>query len=217
MCEYNNYKLIFFDWNKTFSYSLFWSQLADPKHERHDWHKNIVNFVFVENKHLIDDWMRAKFDEKYVAKLIFKELGYSEKLILKDLAESCQNMQLVSDEAYDLVTQIRKQGTKCVIATDNMDTFLKYTKPALRLEDYFDDFLVSFENEILKFDVVGDSIPFFDDYLKRNKLTYGDVLLIDDCIDKSGTYDKLGFKVLQIFNQDDFLERLRRLAKYPSG
>lgn len=210
-----NYKTIFFDWNKTLSHSLFWSQLADPKHERHNWHKNIVDFIFVKNRNLIDDWMRAKFDEKYVAKLISKEFGYSENLILKDLAESCRNMQLVSDEVYELIGRIRNNGTRCVIATDNMDTFLKYTKPALKLENYFDDFLISFEKKLLKFDVEENSIPFFDDYLKNNRLTYADVLLIDDRVDKSGTYTKLGFRILQITNSDDFLEKLRRLAGYP--
>ena len=217
MRETNNYKVIFFDWNKTLSHSLFWSQLADPKHARHTWHENIVNFVFVKNKHLIDEWMRAKFNKSHIARLLSEEFGYSEDLILKDLAESCRNMQLVSDEVYGRVTKIRMQGTKCVIATDNMDTFLKYTKPAMRLNDYFDDFLVSFENKVLKFDVSDDSIPFFDDYLKSDGLVYKDVLLIDDCIDKSGTYDRLGFKVLQIFNSDDFLEKLKRLAGYSSG
>lgn len=184
--------------------------MADPKHERRAWHKNIIDYIFVKNRYLIDEWMRAKFDERYVAKLISEEFGYPDNLILKDLAESCQKMQLVSDEVYDLVAQIRKRGTQCVIATDNMDTFLKYTKPALKLENYFDDFLVSFEQKILKFDVKNNSIPFFDDYLKKHKLSYEDVLLIDDCIDKSGTYARLGFRVLQVFSPDDFLEKLRK-------
>lgn len=208
----SQYKTIFFDWNKTLSNSLFWSQLADSKHVRHAWHENIVNFVFVKNRHLIDDWMRAKLDERHMAKLLSEEFGYPEDLILKDLAESCKNMQLVSTEALDLVGKLRKKGSKCVIATDNMDTFLKYTRPAMRLDDYFDDFLVSFENKILKFDVGDNSIPFFDDYLEKSGLTYEDVLLIDDCVDKSGIYDRLGFKILQIFNPDDFLEKLRKLA-----
>ena len=207
------YNTIFFDWNKTLSNSLFWNQLADPGHIRHDWHENIVNFVFVENKHLINDWMRAKFNEEYIADLIFERYGYLQDVVIGDLAESCKNMQLVSDEIFGLINKIREKGIKCVIATDNMDTFIKYTKPAMKLECFFDDFLVSFDEKVLKFDVDNDSIPFFTDYLERNQLSYRDVLLVDDCIDKSGTYSRLGFDILQVLSPDDFLVKLRKMAE----
>jgi len=213
MDNHNRYKTIFFDWNKTLSNSLFWSQFADPKHERHDWHKNIVNFVFIENKHLIDDWMRADINENDIASLISDKFGYSRDIILKDLAESCENMELVSDEILGLINEIKRKEITCVIATDNMDTFMKYTKPAMELGEYFDGFLVSFDKKVLKFDVKKNSIPFFDDYLEKKSLLYKDVLLIDDCIDKSGTYDKLGFEILQIFNSADFLEKLKKIAE----
>jgi len=212
MMQQKQYKTIFFDWNKTLSNSLFWSQLESPSHERHDWHKNIVSLVFIENKKLIDDWMRAKFDEKYIAELIYKRFGYSKEVVLADLAESCEDMQLVSSEILGLINNLKKKGTNCVIATDNMDTFLKYTIPALKLDSHFDDFLVSFEKRMLKFDVGENSIPFFDDYLKSHELSYGDVLLIDDCVDKSGVYAKLGLDILQIADSEDFIGKLRTLA-----
>lgn len=156
--------------------------------------------------------MRGNFDEEYIAGLINNEFGYPSKLITKYLAESCENMQVVNDEIFELINNIRKNGIECVIATDNMDTFMKYTKRSLKLDNYFDDFLVSFESKVLKFDVEDDSIPFFDNYLKKKKLSYKDVLLIDDCADKSGTYEKLGFDILQISDPNDFLEKLRNLA-----
>ncbi len=207
------YKVIFFDWNKTLSNSLFWNQLADEKHKRHSWHENIIKFIFIENKHLINDWMMAKIDEAYIANLISNKFGYSKDIVLSDLAESCQNMQLVNDEVLMLISNLRNKGTKCVISTDNTDTFMKYTKPAMKLDNYFDDFIVSFDIKKLKFDIEDNRIPFFDDYLKNNQLSYNDVLLIDDCIDKSGTYSKLGFDILQIFSPNDFLEKLRELAE----
>lgn len=213
MLSKNNYKTIFFDWNKTLSNSLFWDNLRDPNHERHNWHRNIINFVFVENKNLINDWMLARVDEKYIAKIISKKFGYSEELILEDLAESCKNMLLVSDGVLELINRLRKKGVKCVIATDNMDTFTKYTKPAMNLDGFFDDFLVSFEKRILKFDVIEGSIPFFDDYLKSNRLSYSDVALIDDCVDKSGVYKKLGFNIIQISDSKDFVDKLKKLAE----
>lgn len=206
------YKIIFFDWNKTLSVSLFWDQLSDPKHPRNKWHKDIIDFTFNKNKFLINKWMRAEIDKEYIAQLVSDEYGYTKNDIILDLAESCKKMEFVDEQILKLINQIRKKGIECSIATDNMDTFMEYTKPALELDKYFDDFLVSFDKKVLKFDVKNKkSIPFFDEYLKDKELSYEDVLLIDDCIDDSGTYEKLGFDILQISSSDDFLKKLKKL------
>ena len=85
--------------------------------------------------------------------------------------------------------------------------------PALRLSEHFDGILNSFDIGLLKFDTEGDSIPFFDDYLEKNNLSCNDVVLIDDCIDKSGVYKKFGFDILQIFSPDDFVGKLNQLVR----
>lgn len=208
------YKAIFFDWNKTLSNSLFWEQLDNPDHERHAWGKDIGDFIFVKNRHIINDWMRGKIDSDHVVSMINDEYSYSKNHILNDLAESCRNMRFVDDSVPTLIKDLRSNGVKCVIATDNMDTFMKYTKPGLELEKYFDDFLVSSELGKLKFDFEDESIPFFDKYLSQNNLSYHDVVLVDDCADRTGTYEKLGFDILQIFNSDDFVNKLDDLVKH---
>ena len=205
------YKVIFFDWYKTLSNSLFWSQLVDRNHKRHSWNNNINKFLFVENKEVVNDWMRGVFDEKYIAKIIFNKFGYSEDKIIEYLADSCRKMEIVDNSVLNIINSIRDKGIKCVIATDNMDTFMKYTKPSLELEKYFDDFLVSFEEKEKKFETNKDSIPFFDSYLNKNNLEYKDALLIDDCIDKSDVYAKLGFDILQIHNSKDFVNKLDKI------
>lgn len=206
------YRVIFFDWNKTLSNSLFWEQLENPEHERHDWSNNISTYLFRDNKDLVNDWMRGLMSDRDVVEKIASHFNYSPEILLEDLAKSCRNMRLVSDEILHLVQKLRENGTICVIATDNMDTFMKYTVPALRLGKYFDDFLVSFDNKMLKFDVENNTIPFFDGYLKKNNLTYEDVLLIDDCVDTSGVYDRLKFSIFQVFTSNDLVEKLRQLV-----
>ncbi len=207
-----DYKTIFFDWNKTLSHSLFWSQLANPKHERHEWYKNIGNFIFVKNTHIINDWMRGDIDEDHIADMIFDAFAYPKKQVIDDLAESCRQMQFVSEDVLPLIKKIRVKGVKCVIATDNMDSFSKYTVPALNLLHYFDDILVSFERKKLKFDCEEGFIPFFNAYIIREGLTYDDVVLVDDCIDKSGIYGHLGFNIAQVHDSDDFVEKLQKLS-----
>jgi FMN phosphatase YigB (HAD superfamily) len=206
------YKTIFFDWDNTLSNSLFWEQLADPSHPRHSQHNNIINFLFTKNKSLVRDWMRGKLDKEYIASLISKEFGYSKNSIIDDLKISCKNMHFIDNSILKLINKIRRKGINCVIATDNMDTFMEYTKPALKLDNYFDDFLVSFNEKCLKFDTKDNSIPFFERYLNKKKLAYEDVILFDDCNDNSGTYKKLGFTILQISTFADLLKNLEKLA-----
>lgn len=208
------YRVIFFDWYKTLSLCDFWVQLQDPAHDRHHWHENIVNFLFVENDTLVQQWMKGEINEEKIIQIISEKFGYPKEVLREDLAESCRSMTFVSNEILPLIDMIRKEGVKCVIATDNMDIFSKYVVPALKLHDYFDDVLVSFNQKALKFDVTEDenTIPFFEKYLKSNRLAYTDALLIDDRPDTSGVYEKLGFDMFQVENVDGFLGKLRELV-----
>ncbi len=208
-----SYKVIFFDWNKTLSNSLFWEQLGDSRHERHGWSNNISTYLFNENRHFISDWMRGKMDDMEIVNRISLRFDYPSETLLEDLAESCRNMKFVSNDVIVLVKKLRKKGIRCVIATDNMDTFRKYTVPALELERHFDDILVSVDRGSLKFDTKEAQIPFFDGYLRENGLSYDDVVLMDDCVDGSGVYNKLKFDIIQVFNPDDFMGKLRQLAQ----
>lgn len=206
------YKTIFFDWNGTLSISLFWDQWKDPAHPRHEWYAPLSRYLLGENIPIVMEWMRGKVDAEDITALLSDRFGYSRETIFQDLKESCEAMRLVSDEVLPLVQKLRRSGMNCVIATDNMDTFTRFTVPALRLSEYFDDVLNSFDIGSLKFDTNGDSIPFFDEYLEKNDLKYKDVALIDDCTDKSGIYEKRGFDILQVFSSDDFVRKLRQLT-----
>lgn len=207
------YKVIFFDWHKTLSLCDFWVQLKDPVHDRHHWHENIVNFLFVENEKLIQGWMRGEVDEENIVKIISDTFGYSKEALRADLAESCRTMTLLSDEILPLIDRLQKRGIKCVIATDNMDIFKKYVVPALKLDEHFDDVLVSFDQKTLKFDVSedGNSIPFFHEYLQKSGLVYADALLVDDRVDTSGAYARLGFDTFRVKNIEGLLGKLREI------
>lgn len=208
------YKVLFFDWHKTLSYCDFWAQLKNPIHDRNHWHENIVRFLFTENKPLVNQWMRGEANEDQILDLVSRTFGYPKETLREDLAESCRAMTLLSDEILPLIAKIRKKGILCVIATDNMDVFRKYVVPALKLDEYFNETLVSYNQKALKFDTSEDeaSIPFFHDYLKKNGLAYTDALLLDDRIDTSGLYKKLGFDTFQVEKIDGLLEKLRTLS-----
>lgn len=205
-----NIKALFIDWNKTLSNSHFWFQLENKNHVYNNYHEIIINWLFEKNVDLINPWMRGSFTAKQLCERIAKENNLNQKIVYDTLKESCENMSLCSVKTIDLVTKIRNKGIKVVIATDNMDTFRDFTIKGMELEKYFDNFLISCELKVLKYDTKEQEIPFFDKFLKSNNWSYSDVVLIDDSEDKTGIYDKLGFKIMLVKEQSDLLNYLRK-------
>ena len=100
---------------------------------------------------------------------------------LQTLQASCQQMRLVSDAIPDLMTRLRTYGLRIVIATDNMDTFHRWTVPSLRLHTLFDDILSSWQQRALKADKDDDGRSrFFAGYLQAYQIGRGQSLLLDD-------------------------------------
>ena len=202
----SNYKILFFDWSKTRSYSRFWEHLEDSQHPHNREGDIISSFLFKDNRELLNPWMRGEINTHDILVQISEKTGIPYDFIREELAHSCRNMRLVSDEIAHLVQKVRNAGIRCVIATDNMDTFREYTIPQMNLGALFDDFLISCELGVLKFDIDKEHkrIPFFDAYLKEYNLSYGDVVLFDDCID-DGFYHEVGFQIVQVSKPPDLV------------
>ncbi|MBI2103501.1 hypothetical protein HYT59_00685 [Candidatus Woesebacteria bacterium] len=209
----NKHKAIFLDWNRTLSNSLFWEQMADPKHKHNPHHADIVKWLFIDNKSLINPWMRGDYSSEDISKMIGTSIGLSYEIILNELAESCRNMKFVSAEIPGLIKAIKRKGIKAIIATDNMDTFRKFTMDGMRLNEIFDDYLISCELGKLKGDF-GEKgqLLFFEDFMKANKLVYEETILLDDCLDDAGTMDKAGLKIIQITSPEVLVNVLNDYA-----
>jgi FMN phosphatase YigB (HAD superfamily) len=82
----------------------------------------------------------------------------------------------------EMIAQLRAKGLKVVLATDNMDTFHRWTVPSLQLMSLFDDILSSFQLKALKSDcgAEGRSL-FFAHYLQTHSIHRGESLVLDDC------------------------------------
>ena len=121
-------------------------------------------------------------------------------------------MRVTDSNSISAIQNLRSKGIKVVIATDNMDTFRRFTIPAMGLEKYFDGFLISNELCAYKYQTIGKKIPFFDEYLMKNDLTYSDIVLLDDCQDKTGIYKELGFEIELIKSPMVVTEILRKYS-----
>lgn len=212
MKQNNTPKVIFIDWNKTLSYSLFWEQLLDPSHKHNVYHDDISTWLFMDNRHYINPWMRGEISSDKILSLIEKELNIPFSILKEELRLSCVNMKLCDDRIPKLLNKIRSKGIQIVIATDNMDTF-RETIRAMKLKDMFDDFLISSEMGILKDDLdPEDSIKFFDEYLNLKGYSYGESVLLDDSPDSSGKYAKFGFNRVIISSSSDLVKELQKYA-----
>ncbi len=100
------------------------------------------------------------------------------------------------------------QGTRVVVATDNMDAFRRFTIPAMRLEEWIDDFLISCELGILKNDCLDGQLLFFAPFIKANGFTYSDAVLLDDSGDPTGMFERAGLRVIPIKSTGVLLREL---------
>ncbi len=206
-------QIIFIDWNRTLSYNLFWEQLRSPSHQHNKHHQPITQWLFSDNKHLINPWMRGELTEDDVLTKMSDETGIDKEIIQESLTHSCKQMALCSTNIAPLIRELQAKGALVVIATDNMDVFRKYTVPALKLDELFDDILISSELGVLKDDKepVG-AISFFDKYLQDKGLSYKDAVLLDDSPDSSGKYKTLGFERVLIGSPEGLVVALEGLV-----
>ena len=95
-----------------------------------------------------------------------------------------------------------------VIATDNVDVFVEYTVPALKLRRHFDDILCSSELKSLKTDTADGKLLFFDDFLRKHNIKYEEAILLDDSRETTDLCKKCGMQAKLIRSPEDVLKML---------
>lgn len=182
-----SYKCVFIDWHNTLSASRFWGHLEEAAPEGRQLFRRIEVSLYGNLTGLLVPWMRGGLTTEDVMGAIARDAGLDYDLVLREFIVGCRRMRFVDAAIIGLVLAIKARGRRVVIATDNMDSFARWTTPSLGLADLFDDILSSAELGGMKGDVdeQGRSI-FFDDYLGRCAIGPGESVLIDDAADRGG-------------------------------
>lgn len=185
-------KLVFVDWYGTLSNSTFWGHIPSTDPNLYPLRQAAEATLFGELSDLVIPWMKGQHTTEQIVSIISQKSSHSEEQLFSQFVLSAKQM-IIDPEVVALVEQLRNSGTKVVIATDNMDSFARWTTPALNLTNHFDGILNSYEQKALKkdFDSSGQSL-FFGNYLKENNLRPEECVLIDDSDDKNGNLQKLG-------------------------
>jgi FMN phosphatase YigB (HAD superfamily) len=125
--------------------------------------------------------MRGALSSEDVVAGVCQGTDMSPAFALETLRASCQQMRFVADTVPQMVADLRARGLKVVIATDNMDTFQRWTVPSLRLGTLFDAILCSADLGALKEERDPDGQSrFFASYARAQGIGPGESLLLDD-------------------------------------
>lgn len=193
------YKVVFLDWNGTLSTSKFWGHWQESGNKYHKYWRSIESALFEQHQHLIDPWMRGEYESEQIVEILSPIVKLDEQTLLRELEESCRKMEFVSPEILEVVKQLRQSGVKVVVATDNMDTFPRWTVPSLRLLNLFDDVLESHSLKSLKIeaDAVGQS-KFFKNCFRRNRVDPTETVLIEDSSKKKAKIQAFGIDYIEV-------------------
>jgi FMN phosphatase YigB (HAD superfamily) len=174
------YEVLFIDWDGTLSGSRFWGHW--DKHPTHSQkYKAIQKHLFGQSDGMLEQWMRGGLTTEQAIELLAVRTTIDPSELIQNLEISCKQMQFFDPRLPELLNQARAAGIKVVIATDNMDTFSRWTTSALGLDRFCDDILNSHTLHGLKRDKAPDgSSKFFADYLAKHAVSPNRAVLIDD-------------------------------------
>jgi FMN phosphatase YigB (HAD superfamily) len=190
-----NVRVVFVDWYRTLSTSLFWQQTPGCRLSAAD-SARAESYVF-SRAELLRQWMVGAVAAETVCTLAAGSLGLPAADLLADLEHNCRGMEFDDPASVDALQAIREQGIKVVLATDNMDTFYRWTVPALRLGGMFDAILDSASLGVLKKDLVDGHSPFFGPWLSDQRVAPAEAVLVDDSPPESAAAIGLETRLVQ--------------------
>ncbi len=198
------YKVVFLDWYGTLSTSKFWGHLERSIHDK-------IETSLFGNLKIADSWMRGEFLTENVIEKLAEDTKLGYEMLLTEFVKSCESMKFISDDTDKLVLKLRKKGVKVFIATDNMDSFTRWTVPAMKLDKIFDGVLNSHNLKALKKDFKAEKSLFFEKFLKDNKIKPGESIIIDDAEDRERKIERSGIVYKRIIHGEGITKELLEL------
>lgn len=208
-----NTPTICIDWYNTLSTSRFFEQLEDPHHPRHHLSPVIQSVLFGELKDYINPWMRGALLSEDVIEMMADKMHAEVALIQQEFVESCAAMQIIDPHVLELISELRRVGHIVAIATDNMDSFTRWTVPALGLSLYFDYIFNSHVLGVLKGDQDLEGNSIFFSLVREEVPADSQIILIDDTSDRNGVFAKSEVALLTVTTEQTLADHLKHLIK----
>lgn len=174
-------KILFVDFDGTLTSDRYWRSLTKEKND-------IVQRVFFgEDKTIVGEWMRGGYTAEEVNKIVAKALNMSYEKVWEIFVSDCQTIKISDELLRSLASLMQKYRT--VLITGNMDSFTRFTIPALSLDEHFHHISNSFYEEIHKTDNDGE---LFSRWSEKLGIPLIDSILIDDQSKCCKIFERLG-------------------------
>ena len=188
--------ILFCDFDGTICHDRYWRSLPSEYHER------VQQLLFRDDKTRVNDWMRGKYTAEEVNRFLADELGLSYDELWALFENECRTMQ-VPKNVLDKLHALREKYT-VILMTGNMDSFSRFTVPALGLEEYFDHISNSYHEGKHKSEL-------FIEYASRFGVLMRDCIVIDDNREICGIFESLGGTALLVGPEKDVTYYLAQL------
>jgi FMN phosphatase YigB (HAD superfamily) len=194
-------KALYIDFDGTLTRDRYWRSLKSEEHTK------IQDLLFGADRSIVHDWMRGGSSAEAVNQYAAEALGLSYEYLWEVFVQDCRQMH-VPRQTLDLINALRTKYVTILI-TGNMDSFTRFTQPALGLEQCFDHISNSYYEKKHKTDNGGE---LFNDWAERTGIPLGNSILIDDQSKCCDIFSSLGGYAIQTDSPEfthSFLERLR--------
>jgi FMN phosphatase YigB (HAD superfamily) len=175
--------ILFIDFDGTLCHDRFWRSLEpDLLHK-------IQGYVFGANTDLVSNWMKGAYTSEDIHKQLATDLSIGYDHVWQVFVRDCESMMIEESVLKD-ISDLRSKY-KVILCTDNMDCFSRFTVPALRLLDYFDEIINSYEMKMSKNDNDGE---LFLKTIKNHNSSISESTLIDNSKNTCDIFKNLGGK-----------------------
>lgn len=178
---------VFVDFHGTICNDRYWRSLSSEQQQ------TLQSFLFQSNSHLVDEWMRGLHTAEAINEIIAAELDLSYDVVWTAFVADCRSMYVPPAILSRL--RLLRPFANIVLMTGNMDSFTRFTVPALGLDGYFDAISNSFDEGRLKTD---DGGSLFGQYAIRFGTLIEHCVVVDDADDVCAVFTDLGGKALQV-------------------
>ena len=208
-------KVVFIDWNGTLSPSSFWVHLEKSGNQKdRELFRLWADTMFIKHKEKIVPWMKGEYTTEEILKLIAIDTNTNFDLLLKEFIKGCEQMEYSSPKIPELVNQLRDKSVMVTIATNNMDSFTRWTVPVMHLNYLFDDILNSFYLKALKHELDRKGQPlFFRKFFEKYNIDpfKTECTFIDDGEDKMEVISNLGMNYKRVTSKNTLEQELSRI------
>jgi len=173
--------ILFIDWNGTLNNENFFRSLDTETYQK------IQMWLFEANKQMVIDWMKGRYTSEQVVAQVAHHLGIPFEDLWDVFVDDCMTMSL-SQGVVDTLHSLRESYI-LILITGNMDCFTRFTVPALKLNEIFDEISSSHDAGQLK-DEKGGEV--FLQYAEKYNVPISETHLFDDSDNVCRIFETLG-------------------------